>query len=43
MIKPPASAVCRFVHTGVFMANAKNGSATRWDIWEYIYGKPVLA
>jgi len=25
------------------MANAKNGSATRWDIWEYLYGKPVLA
>jgi len=24
------------------MANAKNGSATRWDIWEYLFGKPYL-
>jgi len=24
------------------MANVKNGSATRFDIWEYLFGKPIL-
>jgi len=24
------------------MANAKNGSATRFDVWEYLFGKPIL-
>jgi hypothetical protein len=43
MIKPPTSAVCAVLcKRGFVMKNVKNGSATRFDVWEYLFGKPYL-